>query len=125
MGWSAIVQLALPEEVRQAIQVRDGMPMKDHTEEVARGLTPPTGDFLPTGPALAAFYHVMNGRGRSIGAGLKAHRPGTAYGDSLAHQSDGASGLFRGNQVQRAELVICAPAAPVAQRGKVLEYFFF
>src|SRR5712691_9511436 len=39
--WSAVVHLALPEKMRQAIQVRDGMAVEDHAKKIDRDLIAP------------------------------------------------------------------------------------
>ena len=125
MGGTAVVHLALPEEVGQAIHVRDGMAMEDHAEEINGGLVPPAGYLLPAGPALTALQHIVDGRGGGVGAGLKADGPGAAHGHAFAHESDRAPGLLRGHQVEGAELVVGSPAPPIAECGKKMEDLFF
>ncbi len=44
----------------QAIQVRDGMAVEYHAEEIDGSLVSAAADFLSTGPALTAFDHVVD-----------------------------------------------------------------
>src|SRR2546430_17125705 len=105
----------------QTVHMRDSMAMEDHADEIDRGLIPPAGYLLPTGPSLAAFQHIMDGWGRGAGARPKADGSGAAYGHALAHEAHAGPGLRRGNQVTGAEPVDDSPPPPTAQFGKILQ----
>src|SRR4030095_6768992 len=70
---SAVVHLAFPEEVRQAIQVGDGVAVEDHAEKIDGALIAAVAHLLATGPALTAFHHIVDGRSRGVRPGVIAN----------------------------------------------------
>src|SRR5439155_26070552 len=94
-------------------------------KKLDRGLIASTAPPPAAGPALADLHHVVDGRGRRVRTGVIANGPRTTDGDALAHQAHCPPGLLRGQAVERAELILRPPAAPITESAKVLEDSFF
>src|SRR5262249_2997021 len=99
--------------------------VENHAKKIDGDLIAPVAHLLTTGPALTAFHHIVNGRSRGVRPGVVANGARTTDGDSLAYQAHGAPGLFRGQEVECAELVFHPPAPPITQRAKIFEDSFF
>jgi len=83
-------------------------------------------DALPVRPLtravlVAAATHVVRRRYRRVERGGKGDVSGAAHADALLHQPEGALRLLGGDQVERAALVVRAPAPPVRERGHPLQ----
>src|SRR4030095_8833747 len=112
--------LAFPEEVRQAVQVSDGVAVEDHAKKIDGNLIAPATHLLATGPALTAFHHIVDGRSRGVRAGVIANGARTTDRHALTYQAHGSPGLLRGQEVERAGLVFPPPDRP--QLLRVLKY---
>ena len=120
-----VVHPALPEEVAQAVYVRDRHAVVGHPEEVGRALRRPAGDLVAGGPSLAAFDHEVDRRIRGVDRALETHGTGARHLAAVAHQRRGLAHLIGSQEVEGAELVVRAPAAPVAERVEVAEHLGF
>ena len=76
MRWTPVVHLALPEEVGEAVHVRDVVAVERHAEEVSCGLTGAVRHLVAACPALAALQHEVERCGHVVGF----RRPGNRSG---------------------------------------------
>ena len=67
MSGLVVVHLAVPEEVGEAVNVRNRVAVEDHAEEVGRALGCAGGHLVAGCPALAALDHEVDGRDGNVG----------------------------------------------------------
>ena len=117
VGGLAVVHLAVPEDVAEAVEVGDG----DAVEGEAHDLEGGTAPSVLEGVAAGGDHVALGGAEHVIGAGGGLDVPGAGDGDALADKGGGFEALRGRYVVQGAELVVGAPAAPVGERVEVAE----
>src|SRR5262249_13251205 len=103
-GGEAVVHLAAVEDVAERVQVGVRHAVRRDGEVVRRasGLR----------HVAAAHHEVLHGAD-VLGAGHGGERQRAAHGDAVAHGGGGAAAHVRRDEVERAALILRAPAAPV------------
>ena len=121
----AVVELAVPEVVRGRVDVRDVVPVEDHADELGGAATledPLVGVVIA---ALTGVDHEAHRLHGGVGGQLGAPGAGAGHAHAIRDEPRSRRALLRGDQVEGAELVILAPAAPVGQGAHVLAHLRF
>ena len=112
--WPSVVHVPVPHEVGVAVDVCDGVAVKDQAKVVHRHLSART---VARPVRLSCAHHEVDGRSRHIWRRLVEDQgSGAAYGQSVLDQRQGAFGQLRGKVVERTQLIVVTPAPPVGER---------
>src|SRR5207237_448014 len=109
----AVVHLAVPHEVAQAIDVGDGVAVEHHADVVRDALPVWT---LAGAVLVTAAAHVVGGWDRRVRSGLEGDVAGATHADAFLDQPERTLRLLRGDEIERAALIVWAPPAPVRER---------
>ena len=112
-GRHSVVHEAVVGVVGQRIDVRDRLPVEDHPDKFGRsppGVASFQGVRVPT---LSAVHHESLHLVSDIRRHFGGDGAGAAHRFPGLHQGGGLGTLRRGDQVQRAQLVLLAPTTPV------------
>src|SRR5215831_21159642 len=111
--------------MRQGIDMRNGLPMKDHANKLS-GAPADTPPFRGVGvPPFAAVDHIPLYLVRDVRGNFGRDGAGTAHRYTVLNQCCGLFALLWGNQIQAAVLIIFTPASPITQRRDPLDDLLF
>src|SRR5437016_9189573 len=111
--------------MRQGIDMRNGLPVKDHTNKLSGAATDTPPFWGISVPPFAAIDHIPLHLVRDVRGDFGCDGAGAAHRYTVLNQCCRLFALLWGNQIQATVLIIFSPASPITQGCDPLDDLLF